>query len=755
MAYIVYKDNSSYYVFAQLAGTASAINPNRIIENQPSYVISAIKEQVRLVSTGDVVLPGPVTTVDGTALNNGDRVLLTGQTTAAQNGIYFWDAAQQFLFRALDFFDVKAGMVVIVEEGVAEEDSIWILTTDNPITVNVTPLNFTNISGGLHAPTHLYGAVDAIDGDQLGIDYVPANYTPDTSGPLVTNTHHLTSHIQGIDTALGVAETLAATLLAGNTTGGTDLEVTSGDTIVSPDGAGGGVDLNLKAGDATAGDTDGGDIVLTPGSLSGAGADGEVRVAGDMSISGKLTVAGLIDPTGLIFEEAAAPSTTGTEGAIFVDTADNHLKYRAATDGVITDLLDEDLAATLLVGNTTGGTNIEVSSGDKIVSPVDASLDFEVGDGSAASNGPDLNVSAGGGGAGDTDGGDIVLTPGAGQGAGADGEVRVAGDAYITGKLTVDGIIDPTALVLNEAAAPTTGAAEGALFVSNGAGYDLNSLYYRPASDGVPVKLTEGGETLAATLVLGNTTGGNDIEMSNGDKIIGVANFPVTIEAGAAAAGDPGLNIDLTASDAAVGSGDPGGSITLTVGAGDGAGIDGLVETNGAILLGEVAAPAAVTSKGVLFVDTVDNHLKYVEEGGAVTDLLAGGGGGGLSIQTLVSDKQVAGTTSPILVGSFSYDPTAFSVGATFQFEAMLSVNNAILTGGVSLYNVTDMETVTGASFTTSATTPTRFNSGNLTVGSAAGNLKDSRKTYEVRITNDGALSGNITFLGSASMLTE
>jgi hypothetical protein len=58
-----------------------------------------------------------------------------------------------------------------------------------------------------------------------------------------------------------------------------------------------------------------------------------------------------------------------------------------------------------------------------------------------------------------------------------------------SGKLTVPGIIDPTALVYTEAGPPATGAAEGATFVSDGtAGLTQGELYYRPASSGTPRK---------------------------------------------------------------------------------------------------------------------------------------------------------------------------------------------------------------------------------------------------------------------------
>ena len=350
MAYIVYKDSSSYYVFAKRIGSASAINPNRIIENQPSYVISSIKEQVHLTSTLNVDLALSITSLDGINLSNGDRVLLTGQTRGKENGIYFWDAGQELFFRSQDFFQVKSGLLVVVEEGLLYKDTLWLLTTNNPITVNVTPLSFLLVSSGsLHAPTHLYGGIDAVDGDRLGIDYIPINYVRDASGPLVTDVHDLTSHLQGIDNSLATAtEDLAATLLIGNLTGGTDLVVSSGDRITAPDT----IDLTLSAEDLLLGDAGdvivkggdtaeaaklGGDVRLIPG-LAPSGTDGHVHVEGDLEVDGKLTVAGLIDPTGIILDEAAAPTTAVNKGALFVSDGTggltlNALYYRPASDG--------------------------------------------------------------------------------------------------------------------------------------------------------------------------------------------------------------------------------------------------------------------------------------------------------------------------------------------------------------------------------------------------------------------------------------
>jgi hypothetical protein len=53
-----------------------------------------------------------------------------------------------------------------------------------------------------HAPTHILGGSDEIDGDQLDIDFSPSNYTPDTSPSEVSNADHLSAHLKGIDNAL-------------------------------------------------------------------------------------------------------------------------------------------------------------------------------------------------------------------------------------------------------------------------------------------------------------------------------------------------------------------------------------------------------------------------------------------------------------------------------------------------------------------------------------------------------------------------
>ena len=67
----------------------------------------------------------------------------------------------------------------------------------------------------LHAATHILGGTDEIDGDQIDIDFTPANYTPDTAPAEVTDVDHLSAHLKGIDTALASTGSHASTHITG------------------------------------------------------------------------------------------------------------------------------------------------------------------------------------------------------------------------------------------------------------------------------------------------------------------------------------------------------------------------------------------------------------------------------------------------------------------------------------------------------------------------------------------------------------
>ena len=106
-----------------------------------------VKASVRAATTANITLSG-AQTIDGVSVIAGDRVLVKDQSTASTNGIYV--AAASTWSRATDAdvdAEVHAGMFTFVEEGTANADTGWVLTTNNPITVGSTALAFAQFSG--------------------------------------------------------------------------------------------------------------------------------------------------------------------------------------------------------------------------------------------------------------------------------------------------------------------------------------------------------------------------------------------------------------------------------------------------------------------------------------------------------------------------------------------------------------------------------------------------------------------------------
>jgi len=109
------------------------------------------KASARTASTGNIVLAGPGTVIDGVTMAANDRFLAKDQTTGAENGIYVWNGAAVAATRAIDAdsnAEVTSGMAVTVTEGTVNNDRVYVLTTNDPITLGTTALAFTQLGGG-------------------------------------------------------------------------------------------------------------------------------------------------------------------------------------------------------------------------------------------------------------------------------------------------------------------------------------------------------------------------------------------------------------------------------------------------------------------------------------------------------------------------------------------------------------------------------------------------------------------------------
>jgi hypothetical protein len=113
-----------------------------------TFVGLDFKGSVRVASTANVTLSAPGATIDGVTMAAGNRVLLKNQTTGSENGIWVWNGAAAAMTRATDAdasAEVTAGMTVGVAEGTTNADTLWMLTTNDPITLGTTSLSFSKI----------------------------------------------------------------------------------------------------------------------------------------------------------------------------------------------------------------------------------------------------------------------------------------------------------------------------------------------------------------------------------------------------------------------------------------------------------------------------------------------------------------------------------------------------------------------------------------------------------------------------------
>lgn len=114
------------------------------------------KASVRVATTGNVVLSG-LQTIDGVSLLSNDTVLVRNQTDGSENGIYYVQSGSWIRREDANTDDkVTAGLVVVVEEGTLNADTIWMLTNNNQIVLDTTDLVFVKIYPGPVGKSKLY-----------------------------------------------------------------------------------------------------------------------------------------------------------------------------------------------------------------------------------------------------------------------------------------------------------------------------------------------------------------------------------------------------------------------------------------------------------------------------------------------------------------------------------------------------------------------------------------------------------------------
>jgi phage-related tail fiber protein len=205
-----------------------------------------VKDSVRAATTADITLSG-TQTIDGVSVVAGNRVLVKNQSTGSENGIYVVVSGGAWT-RAVDFntsAKVTSGAFTFVEEGTANADSGWVLTTDGTITLDTTALVFTQFSGagqitagagltktgntldvGTASASRIVVNADNIDLATIGTAGTYTSVTVDAYGRISAGTNPTTLSGYGITDAQPLDATLTA--LAGVTVAANELIYATG-----------------------------------------------------------------------------------------------------------------------------------------------------------------------------------------------------------------------------------------------------------------------------------------------------------------------------------------------------------------------------------------------------------------------------------------------------------------------------------------------------------------------------------------------
>jgi hypothetical protein len=210
-----------------------------------SYVDQAVaglrtRTIAECASTANVVILSALEAgdvIDGVTLVAGDRVLLKDQSTATENGLYLAVASgAASRDPEHDTIAELSGGMVVVNQGTANDNKIFLCTTDTDATLGSTSITYTVIT-----PSNV-GTVTSVGVADSGASEFTVGSSP------ITSSGTITLAINSIaDTKLGTIGTAnKVSLTALNIDGGSDIgaDLTTSDLIIVDDGAGG---TNRKA----------------------------------------------------------------------------------------------------------------------------------------------------------------------------------------------------------------------------------------------------------------------------------------------------------------------------------------------------------------------------------------------------------------------------------------------------------------------------------------------------------------------------
>jgi phage-related tail fiber protein len=172
-----------------------------------NYVDNAVqgldpKQSVKAATTANISSLSGTMTIDGIALNAGDRVLVKDQTTASQNGIYIVSSGTWTRAPDADTWSELVSAYCFVEQGSTNADLGFVCPIDQGGTLGTTNITWVNFSGagsitagnGLSksgSTLSVLGTANRVSVSSTGVD-IASNYAGQTSittlGAITTGT---------------------------------------------------------------------------------------------------------------------------------------------------------------------------------------------------------------------------------------------------------------------------------------------------------------------------------------------------------------------------------------------------------------------------------------------------------------------------------------------------------------------------------------------------------------------------------------
>ena len=139
-----YLDGVTSAVQTQLDAKASTTDMNNAVAGLRTRIV------VEAASTGNLTISSDLQngdTVDGVTLATGDEVLLKNQSTDSQNGIYTV-VSSGTASRATEYDAIAeiSGQIVVVNQGTANDNTLWLCTTNSSATLDSDSISFTKIT---------------------------------------------------------------------------------------------------------------------------------------------------------------------------------------------------------------------------------------------------------------------------------------------------------------------------------------------------------------------------------------------------------------------------------------------------------------------------------------------------------------------------------------------------------------------------------------------------------------------------------